>query len=98
MSPKPQRQRLVKVATAANEAVAQMLRQLLEQHGIGCVVKAAGAGPGLFSPAGLPHYLYVLAPDATRAEEIVTFYLDSDASIGLEKSDNAHRDMPGPLQ
>ena len=96
MFPKPERQRLIKVATAANEAVAQMLSELLEEQGIPCLVKAAGVGHGILSPSLLPHYIYVPASLAERAREVTTFYLDSDASIGLEKANNAHRDDPGP--
>ena len=96
MSPKPGQERLVKVATAANEAIARMLSELLAEQDIHCVIKAAGVGPGIFSPSTLPHYLYVLATDASRAKEVVTFYLDSDASIGLAKEKDSDRDNTGP--
>ena len=78
----------MKVATAANEAIARMLGELLEKEGIGCVVKGAGVGAAI-SPAALPYYIYVRASDAPRAREVTTFYLDSDTSIGLEKEKDA---------
>lgn len=100
MSPESKGDRIVKVATAANEAIARMLSELLTEEGIPSVVKAAGAGPAILPVATLPHYIYVLASDVPRAKELINFYLDSDASIGLvkERDDDQGGAGPGPVQ
>ncbi len=64
-------EKLVPVAVAPNEPIAELWRGLLEQEGITAMLKAMGPGAAYFSNFGYQHTLYVLESDAERAREIL---------------------------
>jgi hypothetical protein len=64
-------ERLVKVAFAPNEAVAEMIQGLLSEHGIPSMLKR---GPGFDNPDFLvagPRQVFVLEPVAEAAREVL---------------------------
>lgn len=70
-------EKLVPVAVAPNELIAELWRGLLEQEGITAMLKAMGPGSAYFSNFGNQHTLFVLESDAQRAREI----LDQDEEL-----------------
>jgi hypothetical protein len=64
-------EKLVPVAVAPNEPIAELWRGLLEQEGITAMLKAMGPGAAYFSNFGYQHTLYVLESDAERARDIL---------------------------
>ncbi len=64
-------EKLVPVAEAPNEPIAELWRGLLGQEGITVMLKAMGPGAAYFSNFGYQHTLYVLESDAERARDIL---------------------------
>ncbi|CCF86091.1 putative signal transducing protein [Nitrolancea hollandica] len=64
-------EKVVPVAVAPNEPIAELWRGLLEQEGITAMLKAMGPGAAYFSNFGYQHTLYVLESDAERARDIL---------------------------
>jgi len=88
---------LVKVAEAANEALAGMWAELLENNGIPCLAKATGVGIGGWASAALlPHYLYVRAGDEQRAIELLESFAADDPSLTIKPLRRPHHWRPGP--
>lgn len=89
---------LVKVASAGNEAEAQMWREVLEHNGIPCMVRAVG---DLFAylPFNSQHDLYVAAMYADRARDLLTAYNDDRGDHAPDDEDAedepAAHDEPG---
>lgn len=62
----------VRLTTFDNEPAARLAEQRLLSEGIPSVVRALGAGPGLWGTAfNMPHALEVLQSDALRAAEVL---------------------------
>lgn len=70
-------EKLVPVAVAPNEPIAELWRGLLQEEGIISMLKAMGPGSAYFSNFGYQHTLYVLESAAQRAREI----LDQDEEL-----------------
>lgn len=87
---------LVKVASAGNEAEAQMWREVLEHNGIRCMVRAVG---DLFAylPFNSQHDLYVAAAHADRARDLLTAYNDDRGHFvpDDEDAEDEGADEPG---
>lgn len=62
------------LASAPNEAVAAMWRELLVAEGVPVLVKVGGPGVAYFTPALAEHYLYVRADQAERARQLLDDY------------------------
>jgi hypothetical protein len=77
---------LVKIASAGNEAEAQMWREVLEHNGIPCMVRAVG---DLFAylPFNSQHDLYVAAAQADRARDLLTAYNDDRGDLAPDDED-----------
>jgi hypothetical protein len=71
-------QPVVRIAVAESEPIALMWQEILAQHGIRSMVKAAG-GAHAYSPVPGPYYLYVLGSEAERSRSL----------LGLEEDDNS---------
>ena len=68
---------LVRIASAPNEAVANMWSGILEEHGIYCLVKGGQLGAVYGMAASVNREVHVLALEAERAREILAPFLDS---------------------
>lgn len=66
--------RLVRLGTAPNEAVATLWRELLAAEGVPVLLKVGGPGLAYFSPALCAHDVYVRAGDAVRAAQLLDDY------------------------
>jgi len=74
---------IVYLATVANEPLAQMWAQILEDEGIHVMLKPLGPGYGAWaSAATFEHELYVLQSQLGRAQEIIREVEADDANAG----------------
>jgi len=64
--------RWVKLTTVDHEIEATLLVEALKEEGIPAFARAGGAGPGYFSPATLPHLIFVEEKDLERARTLVS--------------------------
>ena len=71
--------RVIQVAIAPNEIVADMWRQVLEDEGIIAALKPDGAGFAFGSSALMQHFVLVRADQAERARAIIA-ELESEVS------------------
>ena len=70
-------ERLVHIATAPNEIVANMWSGILEKNGIRCLLKGGGLQAAMYaSPLSVPYEIYVLESEADNASEILTPFLE----------------------
>ncbi len=84
-------ERLVKVASAGNQAVGEMWREVLESNGIPCLVRVAG--PLLaYATFTSQHDLLVAASDAARARELLAAYNEDQGDLSLDRESSA---IPG---
>lgn len=81
--------RPVRIAVAANEAVALLWRGLLTAEGIPVIVRVAGPGIAYFTPALCEHYLYVRAADAGRARQLLDDYAARPDEIAQPGTDDS---------
>ncbi len=72
--------RVVPVGTAANEIVADLWRQVLEDEGIIVALKPTGAGPSFGTNALNPHVVLVRDDQAERARAIIAELEEEEAS------------------
>ena len=73
---------LVKVASAGNQALGELWREVLDNNGIPCLVRVAG--PLLvYATFTSQHDLYVRAGDAARARDLLAAYNEDDADLSL---------------
>ena len=70
--------RIVQIATAPNEIVADMWRQALEDEGIVVALKPGGAGFAFGSSALMEHFVLVREDQAERARSIIAEIESSD--------------------
>jgi hypothetical protein len=71
---------LVYVATAPNEAVANMWSGILEEQGIRCVLKGANLRAAMYYfTYNMTCQIHVSASQAERAKEILAPFLETDA-------------------
>lgn len=64
---------LVKIASAANQALAEMWKELLQNNGIRSLARISGPLTAYASFTS-PHDLLVLAPDADQARQILAAF------------------------
>lgn len=86
---------LVKVASAGNEAEAQMWREVLEQNGIPCMVRAVG-DLFAYTPFNSQHDLYVAVAHADRARDLLTAYNDDRGDLAPDDEDAEDEDTGEP--
>ena len=66
------REKQVRLTLFNNEPMARLAEQRLREAGIPCNTRSLRGGPGLWGSAyNLPHDLYVLESDETRAREVL---------------------------
>lgn len=70
--------RVVQVATAPNEAIAMMWKDVLEDDGIVVMLKPGGAGFALGYAALSEHFVYVRADQADQAREVLAEFLTEE--------------------
>ncbi len=76
--------KLVKVASAGNQAVGEMWREVLESNGIPCLLRVAG--PLLaYATFTSQHDLLVAEPDAVRARELLAAYNEDEGDLSLNR-------------
>ena len=77
---------VVYLATAPNEPMAHLWRDVLRDEGIRSLAKAAGPGIGGWGTAfGMEHELFVLSSDLSRAREILAeLERDDDQMAGTD--------------
>ena len=74
--------KLVKVASAGNQAVGEMWREVLESNGIPCLLRVAG--PLLaYATFTSQHDLLVAESDAERARELLAAYNEDEGDLSL---------------
>ncbi len=73
---------LVHIATAPNEPIAMMWREVLEEEGIHSLIKGEDLSATMYIPPGLFQCrIYVLDSQAEKAKDILTpFISDGEAS------------------
>jgi len=70
-------ERLVHIATAPNEIMANMWSGILEEHGIQCLLKGGGLQAAMYaSPLSVPYEIHVLESEAANATEILAPFLE----------------------
>ena len=75
---------LVKVASAGNQALGEMWREVLERNGIPCLLRVAG--PLLaYATFTSQHDLLVAASDAVRARELLAAYNADEGDLSLDR-------------
>jgi hypothetical protein len=76
--------KLVKVASAGNQAVGEMWREVLESNGIPCLLRVAG--PLLaYATFTSQHDLLVAESDAARARELLAAYNEDEGDLSLDR-------------
>src|SRR5215210_6853181 len=84
-------ERLVKVASAGNQAVGEMWREVLTSNGIPCLLRVAG--PLLaYATFTSQHDLLVAASDAARARELLAAYNEDEGDLSLDRESGAGPD------
>ncbi|MEZ4522274.1 MAG: DUF2007 domain-containing protein [Thermomicrobiales bacterium] len=78
--------RIVHIATAPNETIAMMWRDVLRDEGIVAVVKGGGAGYGLGHNLLNEQYILVREDQAEEAKRILDEFEDDDVLILWETS------------
>ena len=69
---------IVQIATAPNEAIGAMWKDVLEDEGIVVMLKPGGAGYALGYAALSEHFVYVRADQAAMAREILADFLSDE--------------------
>lgn len=88
-TPPDTREPVVFLTRIANEPLAQLSRQVLEDEGIRVMLKPSGPGFGGWgSAANLEHELYVLASHADKAREIISDLEAADGEPFEEEMDD----------
>ena len=94
---------LVKVASAGNQALGEMWREVLENNGIPCLLRVAG--PLLaYATFTSQHDLLVAASDAVRARDLLAAYNEDEGDLALNRElwdvpdddDEENEGEPGP--
>ena len=76
--------RLVKIASAGNQALGEMWREVLENNGIPCLLRVAG--PLLaYATFTSQHDLFVAASDAVRARDLLAAYNQDEGDLALNR-------------
>jgi len=70
--------RAVQIATAPNEAIAAMWKDVLQDEGIVVMLKPGGAGYALGYAALSEHFVYVRDDQAEQAREILADFLTDE--------------------
>lgn len=69
---------LVSVATAPNEAIANMWAGILEEHGIRCLLKGGNLAAAMYaSPLNVSYEISVLASEADKATQILAPFTEA---------------------
>ena len=73
------KERLVRIATAPNEIVADLWKDVLAENDIKCLLKSINLVASMYtSPITLQYEILVLASDAQKAKEILTPFMEED--------------------
>jgi hypothetical protein len=68
---------LVHIATAPNEPIAMMWKEILEEEGIHSIIKGEDLTAAMYIPSGLFQCrIHVLASQAEKAKQILASFLD----------------------
>ncbi len=68
---------IVHIATAPNEAIANMWSGILEENSIRCMLKGMGLQASMYaSPLAVNYEIYVLESEADKAKEILEPFLE----------------------
>ena len=76
---------LVRVASAGNQAIAEMWREMLSNNGIPALVRIGGPLTG-YATFASPHDILVLAADLPAARDLLAAY---DRDVGEDEGDLA---------
>ena len=82
-------ERIVAIATAANEMVAGMVAGLLADEGVRCMTKNVGVGIAYATPALDPHQILVMESDVPRAAELLAPYRGPELTLLVEAPETA---------
>jgi hypothetical protein len=85
---------LVKIASAANQALAEMWRELLHNNGIPALARIAGPLTA-YAAFTSPHDILVLAADAEQARRLLAAFNENErdfARSGVDDSDEDEDD------
>jgi hypothetical protein len=87
---------LVRVASAGNQALGEMWREVLANNGIPALLRVAGPLTG-YATFASAHDLFVAAANAERARELLAAYNEDegDLSLGRGDEDDENDDRPG---
>ena len=87
--------KLVKVASAGNQAVGEMWREVLKRNGIPCLLRVAG--PLLaYATFTSQHDLLVAESDAERARELLAAYNEDEGDLSLDRESGIAADDEDP--
>jgi len=86
---------LVRLASAANPALAHIWQQALEQEGIRCQVLGDYLDAGLGDIPGLSAEVWVETADLVRAEAILRQHLDAEEVARAEETSEDTSCVPG---
>jgi hypothetical protein len=75
---KKQDEPLVHIATAPNEAVANIWSGILEEQGIPCLLQGGEVRPAMYVLPYQPYEIYVLASEVKKAKKILAPFLKAD--------------------
>lgn len=82
---------LVKIASAANQVLAEMWRELLRNNGIPALVRIAGPLTA-YATFTSPHDILVLAADVERARQILGAFNENDRDFAVAEDAAAPED------
>jgi hypothetical protein len=72
---------LVRIATAPNEMVASLWKDVLAENDIKCLMKSINLVASMYtSPITLQYEILVLASDAEKAREILTPFIEDEST------------------
>lgn len=77
---------LVRVASAGNQALGEMWREVLANNGIPALLRIAGPLTA-YNTFASPHDLYVTAPNAARARALLAAYNEDEGDLALGRGD-----------
>lgn len=77
----------VQVATAPNEAIGLMWKDVLEDEGIVVMLKPGGAGFALGNAALSEHFVFVRDDQADQAREVLADFLTEDETDEVDEEE-----------
>ena len=83
--------RLVRVASAGNQLLGEMWREMLENNGIPCLLRIGSPLTG-YASFGSPHDLYVTAENAEGARALLAAFNEDESDLALGRGDDGDED------